>query len=719
MGLFPKFLKRRVDQAHPGGISTPRPLSLDDIDASDLYINERDDLLTWEPSPARIDQLHRKSHEWASVTKRIRNEVWRKPLTAQPFKALWCTDCGEGIQDRVKECPNCAAPEDALRPPDNRTRDFLLERARRVDVENNSVESLGRLLEDDANKHSNTFIVFRFNYELQTSGAIQSAAFQELRRGDPRVMQLVQDKDGHMGGRFYVCLRCRATPKYRPEDQAKPCHRCGGATYDAWYVEAGRNWYLPNEVLHEDDWHYPTASGGESVGVKLWWKAITILGMDKFAAMAFDPKKDKRPGEVLAILGGSKEAVEAWAKDDANRRRKNPYALATLHVPIPAGLGGEASRPDAKVLQLGDEIIKGQSLDIRKEFREAIRNEYGLSPMQAGDVATSGGLNNEGLQLRSTSQIVEYHQTLHQRWIDRYVELLGVLEWRLTFEAALEEEEHHDVDVINKRLDAAQKAKNLGLRVLWKDDDFEILEGEVQAPPMPSFGAGPPGEGGSFSKSMDAEGEDATAPKVEQAAPRNSDQAGQLFRAAFAGPSGAVEALDALYGGALSGLTPEQTQAVMEEIAASLSQPQGWSIQSIQRRIQPVFERAKVDNAEARANLVARVETAAIISEWKIREYQLREEESGVEGVYRVSGADDHRTTKLSRWIRAQVGDGRPLPDVLRVMDQGVALAKAGAFLPGGALSEVQGQAISLPPGFTRRGSLCHYNDRDIIVRAG
>lgn len=148
----------------------------------------------------------------------------------------------------------------------------------------------------------------------------------------------------------------------------------------------------------------------------------------------------------------------------------------------------------------------------------------------------------------------------------------------------------------------------------------------------------------------------------------------------------------------------------------TLKQPK-WNVAKVQARLEPILARAGILDAEARASVIARTETAAIISEHRVRVYRAQEQERGKPFLYRDVGVDDHRRTKLSHWIQATIGDGKPLEACLRIMDEGISLAKAGAFAKDGALRGTPGQPITLPLNFRRRGFVAHFNERDTIVR--
>lgn len=746
MGIAARLRNRFLGQSqdtHPTvTTATPKPAELDELgqnpsEASTLYTVK-------VPDPQHIALLVLVCHEIGSALKAIRRKVWHHKLKVVPAFHLRCTLCGTTTDKDVEICPGkgCFAPASLMVSPDEEGKHILEEWQREANHDGQTLEELGEEVEDDGNAHDQLTVVFRFTHTLDESGIIQQSVLNEIRRGDPRLFRPVKDDRGRRGGKWWVCLSCREQgPKYRPELAPKPCTSCGRATYEAWFVEVMSPeggtpvaYYIRSEIV-DKSLHY----NGSSPLARLWDKAISILWMDKYVWMAFDPRRDKRADKILVVIGGQAEAIEKWAKKDANERKKNPYRLTTLHVPI-VGSGAEA-RPDAKVVDLGADEIKKQNPDIYVRNIRAIWREYGVSPAGMGDVSDAGGLNNEGLQLRVDGLTVEHHQRQHIAWLDRLREAAGVDDWRYEFEEAIEEQEQIDADTLLKYLDVAAKAQAAGLTVRWVDNRPVIADGPIGGtgaglnPFIPPPGGaepgadpfGEPGEAESAGpikqedlEAKGAAGEDARAVEQASRAPRNDRQVPRQVQAVFRGPSGSVAARDAIYDGPFAGLTMEQSARVKEQVIRSLTQPQGWSTDSIVRRIQPILEEAGIENPRARAETIARVETGALVSEWKLRVIQAQQDEGRLEGDerYGVVGAEDFRRTKLSWWIAQQVGeDGRPLAEVLEIMDRGIRLAKAGAFTEAGMLASVEGEPIRLPSNFTRRGFVCHYNDRDTVVR--
>lgn len=191
------------------------------------------------------------------------------------------------------------------------------------------------------------------------------------------------------------------------------------------------------------------------------------------------------------------------------------------------------------------------------------------------------------------------------------------------------------------------------------------------------------------------------------------------LRAELSGPAGFVGASDEVFA-EYAGLTIDAALQVKKEIVESLTQPQGWSTDSIVNRIQHHWEKAGFAPAVARTRAAnaARTEVRSIASEFKRRNWKQEEADRGQKFRYHVRGADDHRTTKQSYWVRSQIPkEGLPLEDVERILDEALLRAKRGDFSTRGMLSHITGRPMRLPSNFQRRGFLIAFNDRDQVFR--
>ncbi len=664
------------------------------------------------PDPLTIEVLFLHSDELSTVERSIRQKVWRQGLRVESRYAMKCAACGYQTDRDVDACPACNAKH-LLAPPEAGKR--LLEAFQAsCNLDRDTLMDVGEDLTADGIKHGRFLLVLRYGYLLNQDGTILTARLKEVRRASPGRVRIVRDnKTGQKGGVYFVCLRCRSMPAYTPETAARACRICKGVTYDAWYIETTdygsmtpKAYFLANEV-HEAPVYY---RDGTPPCIRVWHKAWFFVFADYYAKMAFDPRGDKRPDKIVAFMGVNSESLRKWIKEDTERRKLQPYGASTVALEAPSHVAGTI-RQDAKVLDLGDEVIKGQALELRQRFQDDIRKQFGLSPIDVGDTSNAGGLNNEGLQIRVTAEATEHQQATHERWLTRIADALGVPDWKFAFDHPYEEEELRAASLVQAELRNAASATHLGLQVRWENGRAIISDGVVEET-MPAIpGLAPPGQ--------DAEGED----YAEDAKDDGSLEQGSIPKnlptfdyATFGGPSSAPAGAGDIAMDTFAGLTAEQGEQVRQAVLETMSRDK-WNVKRISDRVLPILRQAGIDAAKARAELIARTESGAVISEYKVRVFEQQERERGQEYLYRYSGVNDARRTKLSHWIGQSIGEGRPLRECLSIMDEGVRLAKQGAFEAAGQLATVPGQPIKLPAGFSRRGTVCHFGERDDLVR--
>lgn len=686
------------------------------------------------PTPAHIEWLYGLSDEWARVCVRLRMEVWRQGLLIEPIHPLFCATCGEGIDDEKEACPGCNATGTAVAPdPMERSKlKDLLSEANKTYRE--GLITVGEKKTESGLKHGRSYVIFKVDYTLDEEHRIVSSAVKGVYPGNSaRIIRLVPNTT-------FICIWCRTqqAQMYKPETRPGRCKSCGvGYLYEAWYaqsrdIEGGSptnnaEWYWLHEEVHETRWPY---TDGSSPIARLWPKASTLLMMDWYAAWALDPKKDKRPDKWLVTMGGDLTSLLSQLKTNAELRKKNPYAIAHIHIPSPPGGLGE-NKLGAEVLDFADTEFKGQMLELRQEFEAAIRKHYGLSSLTAGDDQEGGLGQNDAPKVRTTAQVAESIQKAELEWLLRLTKKLGCKQWTYKFPPTLEEDGTAAAEELLKWLEVAEKASSLNLHVEWRADKPHIQDGEVKAPAPPPnpFSDGSEGEPGTktgFAKDGDGDDGDAEEPnflsqaelvEIQEAIASNRDLTVNVKTSL--GSAAGFNVIEDEAFTEYAGLTPAQAEEVRGEILASLRQPT-WSTDSIVRRIAPIWERAGLDPAAAaaRAATVARTEVRSIASEFKKRAYQAEEAERGETYRYHIRGANDHRTTKLSYWTRQQIPrDGLPLTDLEAILDEGVMRAIRGDFTETGTLRGTHGQPIHLPPNFKRRGFLIHFNDRDQVYR--
>tara|TARA_Y100000310_G_C20368996_1_gene662621 strand:- start:97 stop:762 length:666 start_codon:yes stop_codon:yes gene_type:complete len=129
---------------------------------------------------------------------------------------------------------------------------------------------------------------------------------------------------------------------------------------------------------------------------------------------------------------------------------------------------------------------------IKDDLRDRIGAFYGVSKIFQGDTSTSGGLNNEGMQILVTNRSVELGQNVYNHYLfPMLVKQFGITDWDLKL---LRSEEEDVVAELRRReieISLATQIKNLGFEVDMDDDGNFIYKKEQ---PEPKEGEAPTGE---------------------------------------------------------------------------------------------------------------------------------------------------------------------------------------------------------------------------------
>lgn len=108
---------------------------------------------------------------------------------------------------------------------------------------------------------------------------------------------------------------------------------------------------------------------------------------------------------------------------------------------------------------------------------------------------------------------------------------------------------------------------------------------------------------------------------------------------------------------------PESAGLRVEQIIEdSLTQPQGWSLESVVNQIDDEFEFI----SRGRAKGIARQEVAAVLNEAEIVALQARPDDT----IVRWVGPDDVDTTEMCKTIKERVGDGVPVSELLSILEE-------------------------------------------------
>ena len=180
----------------------------------------------------------------------------------------------------------------------------------------------------------------------------------------------------------------------------------------------GDLYYNKSEIFHKSE-HNPSSTYGLSPLFSLYPKVEILLTQDDWIRRYYS--EDKPPKGFIAFNTDNEEGLMKAMDQIRIKSRQNPHAMFPLVFN-----NKDAARDPVKFIDMSRSLDEMQFTESRNELRNQVGAAYGVSPVFQNDVSTSGGLNNEGLQITVTNRAVEDKQRiLNQllKWM--FIEQLG------------------------------------------------------------------------------------------------------------------------------------------------------------------------------------------------------------------------------------------------------------------------------------------------------
>jgi len=574
--------------------------------------------------PTMLESIALAGMELSKSVERRARDLYRNkfPLLTSRFEKK-CNDCGtEFDTDEIEQCDVCGSVD--LREPDAKQRTEARQFFREVNKEGQSLQELYQSLAHDGGRLGGWVHLVRHNYGVLNGEVVSEP--QELVRADPKRIKPVVDKDGRIGNHWYAC------PIHRDEYDAEPgtCEHCSAEKREVFFAETEsvrvsgqasvKSVFFENEVIDYAAFNERLSGHDWLSPVEQLWKRQAILEwMNSYAAAFFDDKNtDRYPGRLLILHTSNKNAVEKQLAEAQDEREQDPYSNGVLYNELPRDGGGGGD--DAQVIDLMNENLIGQQPELKKEFKSDIRSVYGQVDVQDSELEDAGGLNNEGLQLSVRDDyLASEHQSLRDGPLQKLMRVLGFDDWEIRFVPV---DQPDDPPAPSDVVNAAATAEQAGISYAIEDGQFRVADTDGVREP----GGEPDAEGGDepamFGDSRDeidlgvaresirqaienvdaagaakathhleAQHEDLFGPFGEHA---TEQQLTQQFRDPdFADDEDVPEFAEELIDRAVAGqaITPpqdfsdRQARILNNVVADSLTQRQGWSLESINNRL--------------------------------------------------------------------------------------------------------------------------------------
>lgn len=393
------------------------------------------------------------------------------------------------------------AGKGVLTPAQKAERNEIIKFLSRCNSNGQTIQEVSEELEDDLNIFDDAYMLFAFSYSDQG----MPEKLLEVLRVDPKYMGLVmndQDMCGrdNKGNFIMTSVSDRTNRHVVPFDQAEnavnPAN--GEKMYPIWYSHRGMNgsetFYFEHEIVHANR-YMPSKRYGYSPVITLWEKVQTLLAMDQYVQQLYQGQRPPK-GILMARTGNSEALSTAWEKMKS-KVKENP------HLPGLLGIQGGATGDSGRFAEYFD-FMKGfdemQYTEARQEMRNIIGAFYMVSPIFQNDTSTSGGLNNEGLQITVTNRGSARCQGTHNtKFYRRLMQCLGKAHWVLQLRPSEEQDEMAKLERLEKSIKVGSDAVTAGLVAIFDEDKGEtVIKGGsfVKAEPVDPFGGTTGGAGG-------------------------------------------------------------------------------------------------------------------------------------------------------------------------------------------------------------------------------
>ena len=451
--------------------TTPKPA---DREIYNIGIQERPN--TYHMTAPLIYHIVNQSVIVRTCITQLKQEIFRRGYVWEKAYEALCLDCGKKHQRPVSECSRCGSSK--LKTPNV---DQLKYAEKFIEGYVNKSEQLFidvlKQLEDDLNVMDDAYIVLVKEYFLDGNGKIRMHRIKEVYRGDPATMYIYTDEYGERGNTAFTCVNHRT---FFSTDAHVPCEECGANTFPVHYVNRAtgeEQYFLKGEVLHFSKYS-PSRLYGQSPIVTLFNNIMTLIAMENYVNSSYT--KSRMPRGLLAVQTRNMDSMQSFWKAVKEKMEQDPHFIPVM------GIEAEG-KGSVEWIKFMDSLKEMEYVSVKDDLRDRISAFFGVSKVFMADNTTSGGLNNEGMQILVTNRAVQMAQNVYNNYVFPFlIKQFGITDWNLKLPPSEEEDE---IAVIRKReleVNIAGSIKNLGFDVeMDEDGNFTFKKPEpVEAPPQ-------------------------------------------------------------------------------------------------------------------------------------------------------------------------------------------------------------------------------------------
>ncbi len=431
-----------------------------------------------------------------TVHRQLKKEIFRKGATIKERFASKCNICGKEFENPVDECDDCkekGKTSTDIRTPDPSQRIILEHILKNCNENNQKLIAMSEQIEDDLNIIDDGYMLCVKEYLFNDDGDLIKAIPIEFLRIFPKHIRIIADKTGRMGRsiegkELKTCLEHRSDLFKNNETH---CSRCGKELFSAHYKALGPTseyiYYTENEIYHQSKYK-PSLTYGFSPLFSIWMKAVTLMHQDKYIKDYYT--KQRPPRGLLFVKTPNMSSLQKSWKWMLDMFKINPHMIPPIAIE-----GEKQGNQFVQFIDFMKSLDEMQFTSTRDEYRRTIGATYGVQPIYQNDVSTSGGLNNEGLQITVTNRAVEDGQNMYNTgyypWVAKQLE---VTDYIIELEPSEEQDEMAELERKSVEIQNARMMQAMGFDITYNQDgkfEYEPTDVPVEPPQEGDMGGLP------------------------------------------------------------------------------------------------------------------------------------------------------------------------------------------------------------------------------------
>jgi hypothetical protein len=159
------------------------------------------------------------------------------------------------------------------------------------------------------------------------------------------------------------------------------------------------------------------------------------------------------------------DSMRAFWRGVKEKMEADPHFIPVM------GIEAEGGKGAVEWIKFMDSLKEMDYISVKDDLRDRISAFYGVSKVFMADNTTSGGLNNEGMQILVTNRAVQMAQNVYNEYVFPYlVKQFGITDWKLKLPPSEEEDEIAGLRKKELEVNIAASIKNLGFEVDMDED---------------------------------------------------------------------------------------------------------------------------------------------------------------------------------------------------------------------------------------------------------